>query len=154
MENLLELIDREITIIESALPNHIYNIMCEREIKTHTQKLKVYDETLNQLMFKLDGSNIDKLIRKEKIIKIQSIQNIIDRSLEKKDNSEVIQISVNQLNDINDTLRTKANEIDYLIKENARLRMENNDLKQTIRMIHNQTTDFVDFTNFTNFNNF
>lgn len=147
MESLLNFIDAQISMIETTIPGLVYNLMLQKEVHNHTHQLKVYDETLNQFILKLDGTpNVDKSKRKERIIKIQEIQQVIDKSLQKS--TDTVEISISDLNNINETLKIKAHEIDNLKKELTKLRIENSDLKQTIRMIHNHTTDFVDFSDY------
>jgi len=79
---MLATIDNNILQIENDLQATIYNMLCSPTPIDFSNKLKCFDEQLNQQIGILDMSlNIDKIDRKNRIIKIQIIQGAIDKAI-------------------------------------------------------------------------
>ena len=133
MSNILTLIDNYICEIEKQMPTYIYLILCESNIDTNKKHLLSIDETLIQYMLKLDNdTTIDRMERKQKIIRIQQIQKSIDKIMEiiksqsnqTKSQSTTQEVEVYKLKKINDYIHKKNCEINELKIANAELKIK------------------------------
>jgi len=127
---------------EQVVANSIYFILCSPDNDPHIKCIKTIDEQLNQFLLQLDAlPNVDKWQRKHRIQHIQSIQKVIDKILLMK-NVKIISVPVSELDKINYTLKEKTLEIEHVKKENARLMTENKELKNILKSINQETSDF------------
>lgn len=157
MDTVLDAISVEISTIEKELPIVLYNLLLGKEVKTSTRQLLIYNDALDKCILKLDETgNINKIKRKELILQAQEIQKAIELSY-KTSQTNIVEIQINNLYEINDTIKNKTVEIDLLKKQVTSLTMENHSLKKQIvditfendglkrsmKIIHAQSNDFV-----------
>lgn len=142
MADLLSTITNYCMANETIVANSIYCILCNPDNESHIKCIKTIDEQLNQFMLQLDGlTNVDKQHRKHRIQHIQSIQRVIDKVM-MMENGKVISVPISELDKINYTLKEKTLEIEHVKKENARLTAENKELKNILKSINQETSDF------------
>ena len=122
MNNFIFQLDSTIATFKIQVPTYIYNVLINKEINTNIKQLKLIDEKLNQLLINLDASNLDKTIRKEKILEIQEIQTAIDKILlNYVSGHSTVQISIIELNNLNESIKVKNLEINKLQNEVTQL---------------------------------
>ena len=61
MNNFLNVIDTEISIIENKLQILIYNLLLKKDVDANMYKLRIYDDMLEKFILQLDETiNVDK----------------------------------------------------------------------------------------------
>lgn len=93
----LATIDNAIIEIEEKIPKYLYAIFSNNSVQQHIQLLRMIDEQLSQYILSLDTLSIDKIFRKERIIKMQHIQTTIEKVVVLADNQQIYSNTVNEL---------------------------------------------------------
>lgn len=146
MTDIFDKIGKEFSEINSRIPKLIYYLFIDHETEIHTNILKTYGELFEGYILQLDKlDNIDRNQRKQAIIEIQNAQKILDKAIQKND---MVEVQINELKQINETIIKKTAEIENLKREVNKLKFENCELRRTICAIHSQTNEFVEFTDF------
>lgn len=128
MTNLLKQVQDQVINIEKEIENISFNVFEKKNVHL----MRIYDDYLNRYILQLDSEvNINKQERKNLIIKIQSIQKLIDDLLSNTNSNLVLELLINHGRNVNNLLVEKSNEIEELKLENLKLKQEILNLKKT-----------------------
>ena len=134
--DIINKITIDIDDIEIELPLYIYKIILEEDYyNTYKFKLVILNDKFEQYILKLDNIvDIDRIVRKNLIIRIQKIQKILDQFI----TSKSINILSDEINTQNEIIKQLNQNIKNIQEEKKDILNKYNVLKKKIELLLNK----------------